>query len=160
MRRRWAGLDRVAFTGGGQVFGMGKVSIASRGTWPSAAVFWSVEGCADETRREKDCWRRRAVRAWLDAGATAPSLLASLRAGRSKVQPKGSARKGIPVRPVHDRVRDSRRNIHHDQYQQKQKQKQKLILCLALYAPLVEKANLLNVAQSVSSLAPFIRQCR
>lgn len=44
MRRRWAGLDRVAFTGGGQVFGMGKVSIASRGTWPSAAVFLERRG--------------------------------------------------------------------------------------------------------------------
>lgn len=48
MRRLWAGTERVAFTGDGQLFGMGKVSIASRGTWPSAAVnFWSVEGCAN-----------------------------------------------------------------------------------------------------------------
>jgi len=48
-----------------------------------------------------DAMYRRLLTTKADAGATAPSLLASLRAGRSKFQPKGSARKGIPVVPVH-----------------------------------------------------------
>jgi hypothetical protein len=54
---------RVAFTSSRQrqVFGMGEVSIASRGTSMDVAARWSREG---RMGLEKDCPRPRAAWAW------------------------------------------------------------------------------------------------